>query len=89
MRHEEGTTQADTPRTLRLLDIVNSQDVGRLRLLRGIGAKRAETIIEALYSGEDGEERGPTVVHNLAQLGKLRGVGVKTVENMRSGLGEP
>lgn len=86
IRHEEGTTLADSPRTKRLLEIVNSQDVGQLRLLRGIGAKKAEAIIEALCNGEDGEERGPVIVRNLSQLGRLRGVGVRTVENMRSGL---
>ncbi|KAL8721350.1 MAG: hypothetical protein Q9225_001962 [Loekoesia sp. 1 TL-2023] len=77
---------ADTPRTKRLLNIVNSQDTGRLRLLRGVGAKKAEAIIEALCGGDDGDDKGPVVVHSLAQLGQLPGVGVKTVENMRSGL---
>ncbi|KAL9023533.1 MAG: hypothetical protein Q9196_007143 [Gyalolechia fulgens] len=84
--YDEGTSHANTPRTKRLLEIVNSQDIRRLRLLRGVGTKKAEAMIEALSSGEDGDDKGPVVVHSLAQLGQLRGVGVRTVENMRSGL---
>ncbi|KAL8646993.1 MAG: hypothetical protein Q9210_005817 [Variospora velana] len=86
MMHGELGDDPDTPRTKRLLDIVNSQDIKRLRLLRGVGAKKAEAIIEALCGGDDGEGGGPVVVHSLAQLGHLRGVGAKTVENMRAGL---
>ena len=85
-KQDESRDDLDTPRTKRLLDIVNSQDVSQLRLLRGVGAKKAEAIIEALCSGDDGADRGPVIIHSLAQLGHLRGVGLKTVENMRSGL---
>ncbi|KAL8944814.1 MAG: hypothetical protein Q9216_000236 [Gyalolechia sp. 2 TL-2023] len=88
-RHDVGTSYVDTPRTKRLLEIVNSHDMRRLRLLRGVGAKKAEVMIEALCSGEDGDDGGPVVVRSLAQLGQLRGVGVRTVENMRSGLAGP
>ncbi|KAL8995233.1 MAG: hypothetical protein Q9188_006865 [Gyalolechia gomerana] len=88
IRHDEGSSAADTPRTKRLLEIVNSQDIRRLRLLRGVGVKKAEAMIEALGGGEDGDDGGHIVVHSLAQLGQLRGVGVRTVENMRSGLEE-
>ncbi|KAL8973267.1 MAG: hypothetical protein Q9183_000067 [Haloplaca sp. 2 TL-2023] len=74
-----------TPRTKQLLYIINSRDVGQIRLLSGVGAKRAEAIVEALCGGEDSDGSGQ-VVRNLAQLGHLRGVGAKTVEKMRSGL---
>lgn len=86
IKHEEHVDDPDTPRTKRLLDIVNSQDVKQIRLLRGVGAKKAEAIIEALCGGEDSDGSGAVVVHSLAQLGLLRGVGTKTVENMRAGL---
>lgn len=86
IKSEETTGDPDTPRTKRLLDIVNSQDVKQIRLLRGVGAKKAEAIIEALCGGEDADGSGAVVVHSLAQLGLLRGVGTKTVENMRVGL---
>ena len=78
-------TEAPTPRTKQLLEIVNRRDVSQLRLLRGVGAKKAEAILEALCAGEEDELQERTV-HSLAELGKLKGVGAKTVENMRSGL---
>lgn len=74
-----------TPRTKQLLDIINTRDVSQIRLLKGVGAKKAEVIIEALCAGEEDEDE-LKVVHNLGQLGRLRGVGAKTVENMRLGL---
>ncbi|KAL8834184.1 MAG: hypothetical protein Q9170_003885 [Blastenia crenularia] len=86
IKHNESGWDTGTPRTKRLLNIVNSKDIGRLRLLRGVGAKKAEAIIEALCGGDDTDDRGLTVVCSLAQLGQLRGVGDKTVENMRTGL---
>ena len=75
-----------TPRTKQLLDIVNSRNVGKIRALQGIGAKRAEAIIEALCAGEDGNGNDRLIVRSLGQLGELRGVGVKTVEKMKWGL---
>ncbi|KAK4694901.1 hypothetical protein P7C71_g2756, partial [Lecanoromycetidae sp. Uapishka_2] len=78
----EGT---QTPRTKELLEIVNTRDIRQIRLLRGVGAKKAEAIIEALCAGEEDEEAG-TAIYTLEQLGRLRGVGAKTVENMRIGL---
>ncbi len=74
-----------TPRTKQLLDIVNTRDMSRIRLLKGVGPKRAEAVIEALCAGEedDGEVK---VVHNLVQLGRMKGVGPKLVENWRAGL---
>ncbi|KAI4254198.1 MAG: hypothetical protein L6R42_007296, partial [Xanthoria sp. 1 TBL-2021] len=83
---EEGTGSPDSPRTKQLLSIINSRDVGQIRLLQGVGAKRAEAMIEALCGGEEGDGSCQVVVSSLAQLGHLRGVGVKTVEKMRSGL---
>lgn len=74
---------AQTPRTKHLLTIINTRDVSRIKLLRGVGAKKAEAIVNCLCDLDD-DDGG--VVRSLDQLGKLRGVGVKTVENMRSGM---
>ena len=86
----EGSSSEDvsqTPRTKQLLDIINTRDVARIRLLKGVGAKKAESIIEALCVGEDNEEDGERLIGSLGQLSSLKGVGSKTVENMRLGLG--
>ncbi|KAI4126187.1 MAG: hypothetical protein LQ338_003886 [Usnochroma carphineum] len=83
---DDSPDDPDTPRTKQLLDIVNSQDIKRLRLLKGVGAKKAETIVEALCGGEDRDGSGSMVVHSLAELGHLRGVGAKAVEKMRASL---
>ena len=78
---------AATPRTKSLLDIVNTRDVAQIRLLKGVGIKKAEAIVEALCAGEEDEdELQDRKVQSLAELGRLKGVGIKTVENMRSGL---
>jgi DNA uptake protein ComE-like DNA-binding protein len=82
---ELGNEDVQTPRTQQLLNIINTRDVSQIRLLRGIGAKKAEAIIEALCAGEEDEDE-LRPVSSLRQLGQLRGVGAKTVENMRLGL---
>ena len=74
-----------TPRTKGLLDIVNTRDISQIRLLRGVGAKKAEGIVAALRGADEGESNS-FVVHSLAAVGRLRGVGPKTVESMRVGL---
>ncbi len=72
-----------TPRTTQLLDIVNTRDIKQLRLLKGVGAKKAEALLDALCACDAGAEE---VVTSLGQMGRLKGVGAKTVENMRAGL---
>ena len=72
---------AQTPRTKQLLRIINTKDVSQIKLLKGVGAKKAEAIVNCLCDLEDDAR-----VTSLGQLGKLKGVGVKTVQNMRSGL---
>ncbi|KAK1061046.1 hypothetical protein LTR74_011387 [Friedmanniomyces endolithicus] len=81
---------AQTPRTKHLLDIINTKDVSQIKLLKGVGAKKAETIVNCLCDLDDdggGEGGGGGRVMTLGQLGKLKGVGVKGVEKMRAGLG--
>lgn len=74
-----------TPSSQRLLGVINSGDVGQIRLLQGIGAKRAEVIVKTLFGEGDGKE-SEQVLGNLIQLADLKGVGWKTVEKMRLGL---
>ncbi|TKX21718.1 kinesin motor domain-containing protein 5 [Elsinoe australis] len=72
---------SDTPRTKELLKIINTRDVSQIRLLKGVGAKKAEMIVNCLCEmDEEAEVRG------LAELGRLKGVGLKGVEKMREGL---
>ncbi|KAE9977446.1 hypothetical protein EG328_002032 [Venturia inaequalis] len=73
-----------TPRTQHLLTIINSRDVSQIRALKGVGAKKAEAIVGCLCEMDDEEEGA--FISDLQQLGGLRGVGSKTVENMRIGL---
>jgi hypothetical protein len=71
-----------TPRTKHLLAIINSRDVSQIKLLKGVGAKRAEAIANCLCDLDMGEEG----VASLGELGRIKGVGGRMVENMRLGL---
>lgn len=82
----------DTPRTRRILSIVNARDISQIRLLRGVGVKKAEAIADCLCemdrlnnldveNGDIGSQ-----VYTLSELGRMKGVGMKTVETMRSGI---
>ncbi|KAI7480825.1 kinesin-domain-containing protein [Hortaea werneckii] len=81
---------SETPRTKHILRVINTKDVSKIRLLKGVGPKKAEAIVNAICDLQEEEEnagRECRRVESLGQLGKLRGVGVKTVEGMRAGLG--
>jgi DNA uptake protein ComE-like DNA-binding protein len=77
-----------TPRTQQLLRIINTKDVTQIKLLRGVGAKRAENIVNSLLEMEEaaGEEDSHLLITDLEQLGGLKGVGWKTLETMKAGL---
>lgn len=77
-----------TPRTRHLLHIINTRDVAQIQLLKGVGARKAEAIVNCLCDVDDEGAHGDEArqVRSLGELGGLRGVGVKTVENMRVGL---
>lgn len=75
-----------TPRTKHLLAIINSRDVSQIKLLKGVGAKRAEAIANCLCDLELGEEGDGGKVASLGQLGRIKGVGGRMVENMRLGM---
>ncbi|GAB7341085.1 hypothetical protein MBLNU457_7400t1 [Dothideomycetes sp. NU457] len=76
-----------TPRTKNLLRIINTRDVSQIRLLKGVGAKKAEAMVTCLCELDDGTEDGQgQMVRTLSELGQLKGVGSKGVEKMREGL---
>ena len=76
-----------TPRTKTLLAIINSRDVSQIKLLKGVGAKRAEAIANCLCDLEfEGGDDGRRVVESLGELGRIKGVGGRLVENMRLGM---
>ncbi|KAH7118839.1 P-loop containing nucleoside triphosphate hydrolase protein [Dendryphion nanum] len=80
--HNDTTSlpHEQTPRTKQLLRIINSRDAIQIRALKGVGSKRADAIVSCLLELEDAE------VHDLEGLALLKGVGGRTVENMRMGL---
>lgn len=71
---------AQTPRTSHLLKIINSRDVNQIKALKGVGAKKADNIVNCLVEMDDAE------ILDLESLAMLKGVGGKTVDNMRMGL---
>ncbi|KAI9776761.1 MAG: hypothetical protein M1839_009405 [Geoglossum umbratile] len=76
-----------TPRTKHILNIINTRDLAQIRLLKGVGAKKAETIVDCLQFLEGhGHDEDDVLVTSLAELSRMKGVGAKTVENMRSGI---
>lgn len=83
-----------SPRTIHLLSIINSRDVSQIKLLKGVGAKKAEAIVDCLCemdqslgtSDEMISDQPQFQVSSLAELSTLKGVGVRTVENMRNGV---
>lgn len=72
-----------TPRSKYILRIINSRDVAQIRMLKGVGAKKAEMIVNALCEMDDGEG---SLIRDVGELGRLKGVGAKGVERMREGL---
>ena len=81
-----STSVEQTPRTKHLLAIINSRDVSQIKLLKGVGAKRAEAIANCLCDLDMGEEAEGKRVATLGELGRIKGVGGRMVENMRLGL---
>ena len=99
---DKGSHLPQSPRTAHILRIINSRDISQIRALRGVGTKKAETIVRRLCEMDDDLKIGDDIasgaretgngavnsilVTELQQLGDLKGVGAKLVENMRSGL---
>ncbi|KAJ5949374.1 hypothetical protein N7454_000958 [Penicillium verhagenii] len=76
-----------SPRTMHLLSIINSRDVSQIKLLKG-----AEALVNCLCEMDPSQndemvsDQPLFQVASLAQLSTLKGVGVRTVENMRNGV---
>ncbi|KAH0555678.1 hypothetical protein GP486_006378 [Trichoglossum hirsutum] len=90
-RPRAASVEEQTPRTRHILNVVNTRDLSQIRLLKGVGAKKAEMIVDCLHLleaeseyQEDGDDG--MLVGSLAELSRMKGVGAKTVENMRSGI---
>ncbi|KAI9755842.1 MAG: T-complex protein 1 subunit zeta [Chaenotheca gracillima] len=98
---DEEPEPPQTPRTRHLLHIINTGDLAQLKALKGVGVKKAELILDSLAhpdllgdgdgdGGDDEEIEGLKEaagrITSLRQLGAMRGVGLKTVENMRAGM---
>ncbi|XP_044715548.1 kinesin motor domain-containing protein [Hirsutella rhossiliensis] len=85
---EERGSDGASPRTRRLLDVVNSRDMARIRGLAGFGAKRAQDLIDylelAALEADDGSGGGS--IESLEQLRALPGMGWRTVERAHAGL---
>ncbi|KAI9670070.1 MAG: hypothetical protein M1829_004797 [Trizodia sp. TS-e1964] len=79
---DEGTPQ--TPRTARLLAIINSRDAQQIVGLKGVGGKKADAILEGLRVLDGGE--GVAVMQSLKQVAGVRGIGGKSVEKWRLAL---
>lgn len=83
-----------SPRTHHLLSIINSRDVSQIKLLKGVGAKKAEAIVDCLCEMDHGsnekmnssDQSSIFQVGSLAELSTLKGVGFRTVESMRNGV---
>ncbi|KAE8441246.1 hypothetical protein EG329_005577 [Mollisiaceae sp. DMI_Dod_QoI] len=74
---------ASTPKTKRLLDIVNSRDVAMIMTLRGVGAKKASDLVE--YLELQNEDEGGSI-KTLQQLYVVPGLTEKIVEKAYEGI---
>ncbi|EHK23314.1 uncharacterized protein TRIVIDRAFT_147307 [Trichoderma virens Gv29-8] len=72
-----------TPRTQRLLDVVNSRDASQIRGLVGFGAKKAQDLVDYL---EIANTEGGGEIENLSQLRTIPGLGGRTVDRAYEGL---
>ncbi|KAM5446557.1 hypothetical protein MaudCBS49596_006502 [Microsporum audouinii] len=84
--HTEGKGEGGlSPRSSHILSVINTRDIEQIKLLRGVGVKKAEGIVDCLCDMDDG--KGDSIqLHSLSELEKMKGVGLKTVENMRNGV---
>lgn len=77
-----------SPRTRRLLAIVNSEDVEMIMQLKGVGKKRAESLAQYVKEARENavDDEDFPAIKDLRELGMIRGIGGGMVENMRSGI---
>ncbi|KAL2865521.1 kinesin family protein [Aspergillus lucknowensis] len=86
----DNSSTTPSPRTIHLLSIINSRDVSQIKLLKGVGVKKAEAIVECLCEMDQNlgncETETQFRISSLAELSQLKGVGVKSVQSMRHGV---
>lgn len=83
-----------SPRTVHLLSIINTRDVNQIKLLKGVGVKKAEAIVDCLCemdqrldnADREGDHEAHVRVNSLLELSNLKGVGAKTFQSMRTGV---
>ena len=79
-----------SPRTIHILSIINTRDISQIKLLKGVGAKKAEAIVDCLCEMDQTldahAEESRVQINSLTELSKLKGVGARTVETMRTGV---
>jgi DNA uptake protein ComE-like DNA-binding protein len=81
---DEEAAEPTSPRSRRLLEIVNSRDLAKIKALSGFGMRRARDVVDYLEVAE--EEYGTGNIDTLAQLEAVPGVGGRTVERAHEGL---
>lgn len=84
-RHSAGPLPSPSPRTAHVLRVLNSRDLAQIRSLRGVGARRAEALVDALVemdAAED-EDEGEVTLESLEELLRRGGVGSRGAEAMR------
>ncbi|KAL7790300.1 P-loop containing nucleoside triphosphate hydrolase protein [Trichoderma ceciliae] len=73
----------NTPRTQRLLDVVNSRDATQIRGLVGFGVKKAQDLADYL---ELASTEGSSEIETLSQLRTIPGMGGRTVDRAYEGI---
>lgn len=76
----DGVAAPLTPRTQKLLTIVNSRDANLVKRLHGFGAKKAQDVVERLEGYHD------LRIESLQQLRGVPGFGGKALERAREGI---
>ncbi|PSR85696.1 P-loop containing nucleoside triphosphate hydrolase protein [Coniella lustricola] len=72
--------QAPTPRTQKIIDIVNSRDVDSIKSLHGFGAKKARDVVDRLA------ELNINKIESFEQLKRVPGFGGKALDRVREGI---
>lgn len=75
-----GATDPPTPRTQKLLNIINSHDVGLIKGLHGFGPKKARDVVDRLV------EYDGLRIESLEQLRDVPGFGGKALERAWEGI---
>ncbi|OTA06041.1 kinesin-like protein [Trichoderma parareesei] len=79
----EDDDDDNTPRTQKLLDVVNSRDATQIRGLVGFGVKKAQDLVNYL---EHANSEGGGEIEKLSQLRTIPGMGGRTVDRAYEGL---